>query len=436
MSRLKPPKLNDAELVDSAKAFAKAFRDAANLQIPPTRFALGSCMSLGAAGVVEITSDVESTMAKLRTRAMKLLGSKAGHEHAIHQTLFKQAHQSVISAQNPDEMAAALIKAVFDQGLITYDYVAPNHLFKFKSTKSIQIGSVRAMLISDLQTERQSAFPGGKVTLIPGDEYNMAFDADMVSITMKQLCWVVSVDAIAENVAEEAKWLIDVAVSLLRLSYSSWKGVPPATGHCEPHPIQKPIWQNEDVRFQGQTILPGAVKMPPWYEIDLDVEEMVETSEFRTKATEIFSPSKNSLAARVGQGLGWLSRGRQSADRAERLLYFFTAIEALLSGTDKTAPVVQTITRHAAVILSNNNVERQRYASVLKALYNLRSALVHNGTRDVDWTSANTAQIYAEALFIQILNNVSLSIQYDIFSNQIAVASYGLAWPPDHSASS
>jgi hypothetical protein len=39
------------------------------------------------------------------------------------------------------------------------------------------------------------------------------------------------------------------------------------------------------------------------------------------------------LAERVGQGLGWLTRGRQAEDRAERLLYFFTAIEALPPST-------------------------------------------------------------------------------------------------------
>ena len=65
---------------------------------------------------------------------------------------------------------------------------------------------------------------------------------------------------------------------------------------------------------------------------------------------------------------------------------------------------MQTIARHAAVMLSNNNAERERHASRLKALYNLRSALVHNGNRGIDWTSANAAQQYAEALFYVALD--------------------------------
>jgi hypothetical protein len=43
----------------------------------------------------------------------------------------------------------------------------------------------------------------------------------------------------------------------------------------------------------------------------------------------------------VGQGLGWLSRGRQAESRTERFLFFFTALEALLSSDDKGDPVTQ-----------------------------------------------------------------------------------------------
>jgi hypothetical protein len=420
----------DAELVAAAKAFANAFTDSAAAQKPPTVFARSSGMSLGAAGVVEITDEVAETMAALRTRAMKMLGSKAGHERAIDQTLFKAAHQSVVDGKDVDAMATGLIDAVFDQGLVTYEYVAPNRLFRFNGgTKNIQIGNVRAMLTSDLQTQRQASYPNGNVTLVPGNEFSMTHHAGSASITLYGVCWVVTVDAIAENLEEEGKWLIDVAVSLLRLSHTDWRGLPPAIGVREPHPLQKPVWQNQGIKLQGPKVLAGGVTTPPWYEIDPDVEATVATPEFQAKAAAIFAPTKDSLAARVSQGLGWLTRGRQSADRAERLLYFFTAIEALLSGTDKSAPVVQTIARHAAVMLTNNNAERERHASRLKALYSLRSALVHNGYRGVDWTAANAAHEYAEALFCVALDRASLTGKHESFGNELAKASYGLAWP-------
>ena len=188
-------------MVAAAKVFAKAFSDSAAAQTPPTGFAKGSGMSLGAAGVVEITDDVAETMAVLRARAMKNLRSKAGHERAMDQILFKAAHQSVLEGKSVDAMATVLIDAVFDQSLVTYEYVAPNRLFRFNGgTKSIQIGNVRATLTSELQTERQTAYPKGNVTLIPGDEFSMTLHAGTASITLYGICWVVSVDAIAENV--------------------------------------------------------------------------------------------------------------------------------------------------------------------------------------------------------------------------------------------
>ncbi|CAM5336486.1 hypothetical protein ATER59S_00052 [Aquamicrobium terrae] len=430
MKTPKKPNRKDADLTAAAKAFALAFSNAAAAQTPLTGLTPGSGMSLGAAGIVEITDDIAKTVATLRARAMKILGTKAGHERAMDQTLFKVAHQSTLEKKGVDAMATALIDAVFDQSLVTYEYVAPNQLFRFNGgTKNIEIGNVRAMLTSDLQTERQAAYPNGKVTLIPGEEFSMSLHGGSASITLSPICWAVSVDAIAENVEEEAKWLIDVAVSLLRLCHSQWEGLPPVIGNSEPHPIQKPIRQNQGIKIQGPKVLAGGGVTPPWYEIDPGVEATVAAAEFKTKAAAIFSPTKDSVAARVSQGLGWLTRGRQSADRAERLLYFFTAIEALLSGTDKTAPVVQTIARHAAVMLSNDNADRERHASRLKTLYSLRSALVHNGTRSVDWTTANSAQEYAEALFYVALDKVSLTGRHDSFSNDLAKASYGLAWP-------
>jgi hypothetical protein len=90
MSKSGTPNRKDAELVATAKAFAKAFSDSAAAQTPPLGIAPSSGMSLGAAGVVEITDEVAETMAALRARAMKILGSKAGHERAIDQTLFKR----------------------------------------------------------------------------------------------------------------------------------------------------------------------------------------------------------------------------------------------------------------------------------------------------------------------------------------------------------
>jgi hypothetical protein len=175
----------------------------------------------------------------------------------------------------------------------------------------------------------------------------------------------------------------------LRLSYREWSTHFPLLGSIEPHPVRATRVESEGVKIQGLRVLAGGSSVPPWYEIDAAVVAKSREATFISRAELIFDPPKKSLAERVGQGLGWLTRGRQAEDRAERLLYFFTAIEALLSNDDKTAPVVQTIARHAAVLLTNENEQRAVIARSAKALYELRSSLAHAGTRAILWSAAN-----------------------------------------------
>lgn len=246
---------------------------------------------------------------------------------------------------------------------------------------------------------------------------------------MHPFCWIVRVDSILENVEEEGKWLIDVAVSFLRLSHSQWAGHFPSIGRTEPHPIMGSTLHKEGVNLKGPEALVGSSALPSWYEIDSNVLTTANGSDFTINADSIFAPAKKSLAERVSQGLGWLTRGRQAEDRAERLLYFFTAIEALLSNDDKTAPVTQTIARHGAVLLTDDNEERFKIAAHIKSLYTSRSALVHSGNRSILWSSANSAQQLAEAMFSITLQKADLNTAHAKFCDSLAASSFGLPWP-------
>jgi Apea-like HEPN len=185
---------------------------------------------------------------------------------------------------------------------------------------------------------------------------------------------------------EEAKWLIDVATSLLRLAYRQVGPMFPMPGDIEPNPTLP--WHLKDVSATigkdsttGRTH--GIIKS---YEIDRQLEPAITDPAFLTRANLIFDPPVGSVAGRIHNGLGWLTRGRQSDDRAERFLFTFTAIESLLSNSDKTAPITQTIARHAAVILTDDTAARQKIASSISGLYDFRSTVVHRGGRPVAWT--------------------------------------------------
>ncbi len=322
-----------------------------------------------------------------------------------------------------------MIKVVFEQGNASFEYLAPNHLAKLHSAvKEIKVGRVRVLRTQDFTSEWESRYPDHRFSIVPGEGFSLTVGQKVV-IEMKPICWIVDVDAVAENVEEEGKWLIDVAVSLLRLSHPNWSGHFPKLGSVEPHPVRATLLHNEGAKLQGPKVLAGGSSVPPWYEIDEAVVATCQDTKFIARAEVIFDPPRKSLAERVSQGLGWLTRGRQAEDRAERLLYFFTAVEALLSTDDKTAPVVQTIARHAAVILTSDNAERSKIAGAVKNLYNFRSSLVHAGNRSILWSGANDAQLLAESLFEVVLEKADLKMRHETFCNEIAIASYGTAWP-------
>jgi hypothetical protein len=92
-------------------------------------------------------------------------------------------------------------------------------------------------------------------------------------------------------------------------------------------------------------------------------------------------------------------------------------------------PVVQTIARHAAVILTNDNVERVEIAKQIRKLYESRSALVHAGNRSVYWSGTNEAQSLAKTLYQIVLESADLKTKHQNISAQLSNASYGNNWP-------
>jgi hypothetical protein len=418
----------DKELVEAATRFITAFSKAVVEQSELASISTTSGLSFGDGGIVELTDQVMEALDAFVLRAARLLGSAAAHENTINKTALAQAQVSLARKTPLVAATKALIDAVFDQGT-TYDYLAPNKLLQLHDgVEELKIGRVRAMRTADFNLQRRTEYPDSRLQIVAGDGFSLEFSPPNTIITVHPVCWIVTVDSIFENIEEESKWLIDLAVSLLRLSHQPWNTHFPKTGYIEPHPTKGSIWHKNGVVMQGPRALAGGSQVLPWYEIDAIVVATVSDKDFIAKADALFALAKGSLAERVGQGLG-LTRGRQAEDRAERLLFFLTAIEALLSNDDKTAPVTQTIARHGAVLLTDNNEERLKITKLFKSLYNSRSALVHAGNRSILWSSANSAQQLAESLFWTVLQRVDLKIKHATFSESLAASSYGLPWP-------
>jgi len=420
----------DPELRSYVVDFLQAFKAAAAVSGKdlPRIFDTGR-FNIFPGGAVEFTEDVTATLRNIGLRAAKLLGSKAGNEKALRQIALKQAQGFLVNNTAIDTSTNSLIDKLFDEGSAQFDFLVPNRLILFQEgVRAIRIGRVRAMMTDDFEAEL-AKIPNRKLRVVADKDFSIDFALPVSTVRMHPVCWVVSVDAAKDNVDEEAKWLIDIAVGFLRLHYTVESARFPRYGMVEPHPIRPKDVQNVGVKVSGTSIFVGGGSVPPAYEVGKAVEAFTMDTAFIKKARLIFDPPDKSLAERVGQGLGWLTRGRQAEDRAERLLYFFTAIESLLSSDDKSAPVTQNIARHAGVILSENNADRAKIAAEIRRFYNFRSSLVHAGNRGVLWSSADTTQYLAESMFWVVLDKCDLSSQHRKFIDELAQASYGLPWP-------
>ena len=304
--------------------------------------------------LVELTEHLTAATDALIDRATKLIGPRGESERAFTYWAEETGKEMIKGGSNINSAVTKLLDRFADEASSSFELILPNYLIQFEpGAGSFQIGPVRAALSEDVSLElKQRDFP---IRLVHGKDLGITFQGGTQILEIPRSCWVVKVAAARDNIHEESKWLIDIAISLLRLSYRIATPMFPRQGDVEAHPttpwsvagFNATLGPNQT----ASTINHGNIKS---YEVDQQVETTVADPAFVDRAKMIFDPPSKSLAERVHQGLGWLTRGRQSADRAEWLLYTFTAIEALLSSDDKTAPVTQIIARHAATILSDD----------------------------------------------------------------------------------
>lgn len=384
--------------------------------------------------VARFTDEYLNARSKFTLLAAKMLKAKSAHEQTI-RGLCGQAGQKYVTltSANQQEVVKALeiaAKALVDEVLAEagreYVRIEPNFLIKHAVNDVVAIGRVRSMR-TELATANTPLSKHSRIKLAIGESSAPNFGEDS-TVLMPSSVWVVDVPATKENVPEEAKWLIDVAISLIRLSFQNWQGHFPTAGAIEPHPVYPTSLSRPHVTMEGDDAFIGGWKVPCWYVITAEAAVALNDPKVQTRAAALFDPSDKSLAQRFAQGLGWMTRGRQVSDRAERLLCFFTALEALLTSKDKRDPVTQTISRHASVIYTQHLKARGAVYDRIRSLYQQRSAVVHEGRRDVLWQDVINLQVAVETIFWIVLNQCDLTMSQERFTQSLADASHGLRW--------
>jgi|GEM_PF-1604376 len=370
------------------------------------------------------------------------LGPKFGNADELNTLIWSQNKQGLMTDAAPADVAKDYIEALTELTRSEYTYVCGNHLFVIvsRSTRRVKIGPL-VEIVANGDTYLADVFdekigPGLDITV--GGDY-VRHGKSPKELSIPPTCWKVSVDAAQAHLKEEAEWLIDVAVSLMRLSQfdalqTASHGFFLRQGKVEPMPCVRQDLESRHLFMTEEDIFAGAMTMPPSYHLDDTVIAGLHSPEFVATAEAVFRPPPGSLAERLGHGLGWLTRGRQSEDRAQRILFCFTALEALLTSDDKTAPVVQNIARSAAVILSNDVTGRAEVAKNIRDLYAFRSGVVHGGKRGVTGVSVNTAQMLIESIYIRVLRCVPLTQTFQKFQDDLGRATYGLPWPANDEA--
>ena len=424
----------DKDLKNKAEIFFRAAWNSYCTQLDPEDFGKKE-IRINNGLLFVVTDDVLRAQHDFVTRCIKLLGSSLGNEKEVEELAWQQVSLSIAnnSEINPTEVVGHFFNALSQNTNRSFGYVAPNHLFKFdEDAREIKIGPVSAVLSLDLISKL-----GFKMK--SGPDFHISLQNRELVIQLAPVSWYVSVRATEGNVKEEAVWLINVAITYLRLSYLSKENhlfqsgqiadFFPFVGEVETMPLTKPTITEQGIIVDDNIKTYSSV--PRLYVVNESVVEMTKEREFKKRAEIIFYPTKNSLARRFHRGLGWLTRGRQTVDRAERFLFFFTAIESLLSSSDHTAPIIQTISRYAATILSPTPENRADIARNIRSLYGTRSALVHTGERNVSFTQSANAQKIAESLYKTVMENVSLEISFQEFENSLSESSYGLPWPKE-----
>jgi hypothetical protein len=367
--------------------------------------------------------------------AAKMLKAKSAHEPTIRMMCETAGREFVrqiagldgIPPDALDTAATELVKTVLAEADREFTRIEPNFLIRHVAPEPIRIGRVTSMRTEQL-ADNPTLAKQTKVFVRASRPIQREIINDQIVLHMPESVWVVEVAATKENVTEEAKWLIDVAVSFMRLSATEWTGPWARLGSTEPSANYELDRALPRATLDGDTIIVPGWDFAGWYNLAERQAKELLSAPVQARANLIFDPPDKSLAQRVALGLGWMTRGRQTADRAERFLAFFTALEAVLTSNDRGAPVTQVISRYGSVIYTKHIKSRGGVFNDIKGLYSVRSEVVHRGKRDVLGLQVAQLEHFVEAIYWLVLSFCDLSMPQEEFEESLAIASHGVRW--------
>ena len=313
-----------------------------------------------------------------------------------------------------------------------FSYVGPCYLFSFEhNVKALRSAPISILFANEFLDTSDIPRAGKDWSLLCGDGFQSSITSEGFTPTIGGLCWSIKTKSPKDLGREDARWAAGIFTSLFRLALRPANYCTRAKlGEIEPDIFQDPTYENCGMVYNSRELNFGGRKRHPVYKVDERIALDFHSPNFQERISGIFDAKNDSLGKRVGDGLGWLSRGRQCRDNSERLLYFFTALEALLSEQDQFTPVADSISRYASVILAKDISNRAEIYREMKGLYQIRSNLVHRGTRTAHLINSNTLQYFAESCFYFVMKDVNLKLRHSTFLDRLKSATHGVDWAP------
>ncbi|BBC74350.1 conserved hypothetical protein [Altererythrobacter sp. B11] len=418
------PELREALRDFAIKARECTVSDITDMQFARFRYHKGTAF--------EVSDAVIESQREFIRRAIKKLGPDRGHGKVLAKALWDfAAAESDEHRINDRAVLDEALKQIEETSASICEFFRPCPLVRLPSdVERIEIG--RVIIEKSESKVKELEKNKNNLRFIIGDDWGIGlnFEGEDVKCfaSIPKTMWAIKLSAADPLREEEALWLVDISLTLLRLSVKrpDLGLLAPSLGDNEPHPFLLPDRSDHSLAIlPNGTAEMGGLSTPNVYEITSEGGRAIHEPLTQRKIAMIFEPRAGSIAERFAQGCGWLTRGRRSKDRSDRLLYFFTAIEALLSDSDRSAPVVQTIARHSATLLSDEHEKREAIARDVKNLYGIRSALVHAGKRGAYDIDCNSAQLITELLYARIWSDIDLSISHRTLLDELGRASYG-----------
>ncbi|WP_146008513.1 HEPN domain-containing protein [Komagataeibacter saccharivorans] len=379
-------------------------------------------------GFIELTPNLHEASEGIISRICQLIGPALASRSRVESIIFTEVVNKYNDNLTDEESLINIIEKIQTEIDESRRYIDKNELVRFiGDVSSFSLGPVSVKADHLLKEELTKS----DAEYIINTHNNRSETTENNVFTLSKINWDISIYASHENIKEESLWISGIFTSILYLSCKSSLGIMSCVdvnGMPELSSFSPSITTETGIIDGKDNIYKYQSKFPVFYSIDKNIKDYFSNPKTKEFIEKIFYPNKNSLGMRLRQCLGWLAKGRQSQNRNESFLFFFTALESLLTSSDKTAPVVQNIARNAASILSDDVAQRSRYAKQIKSLYSIRSALIHSGERSVNRDHANDLQRIVHQVCERVLLYADIDSRISSFHDLLHISSYGLPW--------